>query len=315
MENLENKNLFGADGESLDTAIETTYMLVTGKITLENIHNQGQGIFMMYDPTNLKEKELKDILEDIIIYYIDTEEYEKCQEVKELLNSNLKNLITKITYKKEDTPEKNSNSIDQMIDMLKKISKGEMKQRMDSFFNPDAYKEFLRGPISASASREKDYNFTNVELWSLMTKEDKNIFDTDYGLFTDWTAKLDTRQKNYYTERIINEKPLIPPYAERDSIPWNNHDPGIEPKQGVNFDFEEEYESDSEIDYNSIVVSFISNFTCISNYSLAKIHKIKFQLFTYGILDIELREKKVKEKTVYTLVFDGRQDSKRIDWS
>ncbi len=318
---MKNKNNIFNDGdESFGQAIETTYMIVTGQLTLENIQDKGRGIFMMYDPTNLKEKELKDILEDIIEYYIDTEEYEKCQKVKQLLNSNLKDLIAKITYKKEDAErnESSGNPIDQMIDVLRELTKNQINKRMDNFFNPDQYKEFLRGPINNAETwkapdKEKDLGFANLELWSMMSAEDRSIFDDNYDLFSDWTSKLKTKQRNFYTERLLDEKPLIPPYKEREI--WNTFDPGVNSQQSAQFDFEEKYKSEEEIDYNSMVVSFIDNYTCISNYSLAKIHKIKFQLLTYGVLDIELRNKKVKGKVVYTLVFDGRQDSRKIDWS
>ena len=115
--------------EGLDVAFENTYKLVTGKISLDKIaNNTSKHIFLLYDPTHITVKELKKVLIDIIDHYIETEEYEKCQEIKDILDSNeLKPLIKKITV--EENIEKTltninnlsnngHNSIDQLIELF-----------------------------------------------------------------------------------------------------------------------------------------------------------------------------------------------------
>ena len=71
MENFEDKTY--KDDGSFDLAVDTTYKIVTGKIAIEEFKTNGR-LYMLYDPIDVTEKEIEDILNDIIEYYIDTEE-------------------------------------------------------------------------------------------------------------------------------------------------------------------------------------------------------------------------------------------------
>ena len=76
------------DNEGLDLAFENTYKILTGKFNIDNLASQGNEIsYILYDPYKIEMNELTDMLNDIIDYFIETEEYEKCQELKNILDS------------------------------------------------------------------------------------------------------------------------------------------------------------------------------------------------------------------------------------
>ena len=270
----------------MEQAFETTYKIVTGQIRLAEIKDRGQGIFMLYDPCDLNEEGLEDVLNNIIDYFIENEDYEKCQKIKDLLDSNLKTIIPKITYSDEDiniVPPP-TNVVDEMIDMLKNLTKNKLD----------------------TSSIEIDLGFTNLELWSMMTDLDRNIFDNNFEKFVIWSDKLDVRLRNFYTDRLIQEKPLIPL-----SPPSNKKKPTAKNP----FEFEELYNDNGDNDYNNLVVSFVNNYTCISNYDKKRIYKIRYNLVTLGILNSEIRQKTVDGKTIHTLIFDGKNNCDRIFWN
>ena len=94
--------------EGLDVAFESTYRLVTGKTDITSVASSTSEVFILYDPYYLDIPELTDIVNDIIEYYIETEEYEKCQELKEILDSGKKGLtelIKRITLSDEKDAE------------------------------------------------------------------------------------------------------------------------------------------------------------------------------------------------------------------
>ncbi len=306
------EKIMAEDDKGLSQAFETTYLVVTGKLKLENLGGTGREIFMLYDPLHVEESELKIILEDIIEHYIETEEYEKCQEIKELLNSNLKTLIPKITYKEEDvlpqpkyTMGKNPNSIDRMIDILKYFSNSEKKK----FDKPGTW----TSDTSKKPYKKKNGDITAEEFWTILSEDDKIIFSNELEIFASWIKKIDDKLKNYYIERVISGKPLIPPFDGYKSDPT---DGSIWPTENKDISFDDAFEDDDETDYeNKVVISFIDNLTCISNYDLSKIHRIKFQLLSFGILETEIRKKKIGKKTLYTLVYDSQQNINKLDWN
>lgn len=271
--------------EGIDVAFESTYRLVTGKTDITSVASSTSEVFILYDPYYLDIPELTDIVNDIIDYYIETEEYEKCQELKEILDSGktgMTKLIEKITLSDEkdaeiirnvkDTRTGGLNSIDNLIDLFKQY-----KGRLGTDFPGEHQKE----------TKSKKYipqYLSDTELWSLMVDEDKSIFQMDYKMFTKWTSKLDDENKRYYSERLINSLPLIPVIQE------------------------ELYNKGSyTYDYNSLVVSVIGEYICISNYSKEKIDRLQKILLGLGISDSEVRVKTENDQTVYTLVYSSNQ--------
>ena len=70
------------DEEMLDDSIINSYYVLTGKATIDDIIERQEFPMFFVNP----EDELdEDTLEDMLDYFISTEEYEKCQELVELL--------------------------------------------------------------------------------------------------------------------------------------------------------------------------------------------------------------------------------------
>ena len=70
------------DEEMLDDSIINSYYVLTGKATIEDIINRQEFPMFFINPEDeLDESSLNDMLD----YFISTEEYEKCQELVELL--------------------------------------------------------------------------------------------------------------------------------------------------------------------------------------------------------------------------------------
>jgi hypothetical protein len=71
----------------IQKAFENSYKIITKKTTFEELMNVksafGQKAILIYDPS---EKPDKEVIEDIINYYEEEEEYEKCAELKKILD-------------------------------------------------------------------------------------------------------------------------------------------------------------------------------------------------------------------------------------
>ena len=120
-------------------------------------------------------------------------------------------------------------------------------------------------------------------MWSLMTDNDKSIFEENYKMFKEWINKLDDDNRKYYSERLIEELPLIPVIDE------------------------EIYNIKGSYDYNSLVVSIIGDYICISNYDSDKIENLQKVISNLGITDSEIRIKVGEdEKPIYTLVYSSK---------
>jgi len=292
MEKFENKNI---NDDSFNIAVDTTYKILTGKLKLDEYKHDGR-LYILYDPIDVTKKELKVILKDIIEHFIEFEEYEKCQEIKDILDSNLEELMPKITFDSVEEEKytdygsifeksRESNPIDKMIDVLRKLNVENAEKAVNRI--------------------EKDFSFSNLELWSIMLPIDREIFEKDYGKFELWANELTTKQRNFYTDRLVNERPLIPTKEEMPDY--------------LGFDFEKtnKIKLDEALKQNTdnILVSFIDNFTCISNHSLQRIHRIKYQLLTFGILDSDIRQKNIDGRILYTLVYENTTPPTKLDWS
>ena len=85
--------------------METTYKVVTKKVTLRDLCNKSDDIILSYDPFAKGEVDQVELVEDLIEYYIETEEYEKCQEllnIKEKIEKRELDLSDRIFIKDED---------------------------------------------------------------------------------------------------------------------------------------------------------------------------------------------------------------------
>lgn len=286
-ENMDKKSNVTKD---FDKAFENTYRILTGKIDINRAITSTNEIFILYDPYFLNAEELSDIINDIIDYYIETEEYEKCQELKNILNLSkrkINNLIKKITLDDDDedvTPNTAQNtahnikanglsSIDSLINMFKQY-RGELNIAN----NADILKDVIK------IKKDTIQYLSDIELWSLMSEKDKGIFNLDYNIFINWTSKLDDNSKKYYSERLINDLSLIPELNE------------------------ESYNKGKYIyDYNSLVVSIVGESICISNYSEEKIKKLQKTLKKLGIIDSDIRTLIKDDKAIYTLIYSAKQ--------
>ncbi len=73
------------------TAFENSFMLITGKITFEDLvidkHKTGNSAILAHDPhMALSIREVENIIE----HFVDLEEYEKCQELKNMMDADCK---------------------------------------------------------------------------------------------------------------------------------------------------------------------------------------------------------------------------------
>tara|TARA_B100000780_G_scaffold197723_1_gene139667 strand:+ start:525 stop:854 length:330 start_codon:yes stop_codon:yes gene_type:complete len=76
------------DAVILDTAYNNSYLVLSGQITFDELMGQkfktGTDAIMAYDPETGPRKEE---LENMISYYIEEEMYERCSDIKKLLNN------------------------------------------------------------------------------------------------------------------------------------------------------------------------------------------------------------------------------------
>ena len=75
---------FLEDLDLYNRAMENAYLLVTGKKTLnELLNNEVEDIPLPFDPER-EDGRSSDILDILIVYYEEMEEYEKCSELTNL---------------------------------------------------------------------------------------------------------------------------------------------------------------------------------------------------------------------------------------
>ena len=77
----------------IDRAFENSYLILTNKTTMDKLMESkskfGMKAMLMYDPT---EEPDKDLFDDMIYYFEDNEDYEKCAELLKLKNKTFKNV-------------------------------------------------------------------------------------------------------------------------------------------------------------------------------------------------------------------------------
>ena len=69
------------DIDLLDLAMNNAYNILIGDKSMEEVINQDSEIILLPDP-EISDEELS---EDLIEYFISTEEYEKCSEIRDMI--------------------------------------------------------------------------------------------------------------------------------------------------------------------------------------------------------------------------------------
>jgi len=88
--NFFNNNLQNeiADEELARLANDNTFNILTGKVTIKELFNQDIDVPLLVDPSQefLSNTTKMEILDGMIDYYVEVEEYEKCSELLKLKN-------------------------------------------------------------------------------------------------------------------------------------------------------------------------------------------------------------------------------------
>ena len=71
-----------AERKLLDTAFRNSYQIITGKISFENIIEETGSFLIAHNPQS---KIKRDDLINMIDYFIETEEYEKCGIIRDII--------------------------------------------------------------------------------------------------------------------------------------------------------------------------------------------------------------------------------------
>jgi len=264
MEFNEEENMNYGDTEGIDMAFDNTFKLITGRAKINDMVIDNE-IYLLYDPYDIDELDFKLMLQDIIDHYIQSEEYEKCQEIQNIINSSeYKEILTKITLDSETVVKRSKessglSSVDQLISLFKEYAE-------------------------AKKPKKKSIGITASELWDCLTESDKNIFEGKFEYFDNWISKLEPDNIEYYSNRILNDLPLIPLIGE------------------------EKYNSEDGYNYNNLILTIIGEYICISNYDYEKIKRLQNILVMLGVEDSDIRVKQEESKTVYTLIYSSRNN-------
>ena len=75
-----------------DICFNNTYLLITGKKTIEEFLDSDADLWFLHNPEDQPLRHNNPIYEELLSYFIYTEEYEKCQEIVNL-QTKLKQII------------------------------------------------------------------------------------------------------------------------------------------------------------------------------------------------------------------------------
>ena len=79
-----------SDDEMVDLAMNNAYAMLVGNKSIDELLDEDEEMVLVPDP-EITDEELS---EDLIEYFITTEEYEKCAKIKDLMN--FRNMIDNI---------------------------------------------------------------------------------------------------------------------------------------------------------------------------------------------------------------------------
>lgn len=280
---------------SLEKALDTTYQIVIGNLSIEMLLNNYPGVHLMYDPFQLNQNEFVDMLNTLVEHYIDTEEYLKCAKLRDIINNtdSHKKILSEIVLDELDEDEivyesslnqEEQDVLGSLITKLKSMDK-------DTFSN--GFKDFIKNePLT---------DITDSEMWSILTTSDKNIFNNSFANFYKWVSTLTKSIRDEYIDRLLDDKPLIP--EQKESFEMK------EERLTDDIDFIAEEET---LDYeNNIIISFLDEYTIMSHKSKAKLEEIRSSLIMHGILCVEMRQK----GDVYSLVYHSSQKPRKPNWN
>jgi len=63
-----------------------SYMILTRQMTIDDIYETDEDFGLIFDPYNIKGVNPMEIIDVLIEYFVDLEEYEKCQDLVEAKN-------------------------------------------------------------------------------------------------------------------------------------------------------------------------------------------------------------------------------------
>tara|TARA_R100000773_G_scaffold44280_1_gene44854 strand:- start:3727 stop:3978 length:252 start_codon:yes stop_codon:yes gene_type:complete len=81
-------NIIDLNMKELDLAMNNGYHILMGDITIDDLlsNSSRQKLYISFDPDKLQSNDYwDDIINNMINYFIEIEEYEKCAELKKLL--------------------------------------------------------------------------------------------------------------------------------------------------------------------------------------------------------------------------------------
>jgi hypothetical protein len=70
--------------ENIDVAMDNSYKVLTGADTFESIMVRDGGVWLLFDPDD-PDKNKGNVLEVMIMYFEDNEEYERCSVLKGMI--------------------------------------------------------------------------------------------------------------------------------------------------------------------------------------------------------------------------------------
>lgn len=257
---------------------DTTSMIVLGDMSIEMMINNNPALELLYDPFNLTKSEFVDVCNKLMTYHISTEEYLKCAELRDIIKNDEKHqsIIDEITI--DDQAEYHDgqlNPMNMIIDSLKGMTRDD-----------------VAGSLIDLIKKDQLDHITDMEVWSILTSADREIFDNKYSKFYKWVNSLTDVNRDSYIDRLLDNKPLIPTEEDLDA----------------SYQLEDEEE---EPDYeHNIVISFLDGNTIMSHTNLEKIKDIRKFLDVHGIKDSEMRKKDIKGGTLYSLVFPSKRPPK-----
>ena len=272
----------------INEAFETTYQLIIGDMSIEMLVKKEPAVSLLYDPFELSKVDFIAVVEWLIEYYIEQEEYLRCAKLRDILSdsSSHDTILNEIVLDDSDDeiefhpgPDKRDDKtrvLDTLIDTLK---------NMDQNIFANGFKDFIKNePLN---------DITDSEMWSIMSEEDKDIFKGSFAEFYAWVSTLQGSIRDGYITRLLDDEPLIP--IDLSDVEMQ------EEYFSDDMDFEDEEE---DLDYiNNVVVSFLDGYTIMSHANKEKLLSIKSDLIKHGVLCVELREK----DKIYSLVYHSSE--------
>ena len=279
-------------------AFETTYLIIIGELSVEMLVKKQPTVSLLYDPFELSKTDFVAVCNWLIEHYIELEEYLKCAKLRDIIADEPSHdkILEEIILDENDeemefypgeepiaeVPELPKDRVlDNLIDTLKNL---------DQNMFAKGFRDFIKDePLD---------DVTDSEMWSIMTKEDKDIFKGKYSEFYRWVSTLQSTIRDGYISRLLDDEPLIPEDLSDVEMQEEHY---ID-----NMDLDTD--DTEELDYvNNVVVSFLDGYTIMSHTNKEKLMDIRSNLIHHGILCIDVRQK----DKVYSLVYDSTQKPRK----